>query len=345
MHYKHCCFQRSYLNNGDLRKQALGKTGAGGQAVSEAPTAQSSKEGAWLLSEEELRAALSSKDRGQVISAMATVLRQPSKVIKFGQLKIPTGKISNAALTLLHAGGLAAKVYWKPSGSTGYPAAYVLKQTTFADKLSELKMANHLKDALALTWSDLRRQDSEDNPEVVASAGDTLPAITAEMVESFGSTWLPLLLPSPSAIAEPVEGDAPAQKPVILETARGFKTHFKWVFGQTGERKIKRSYIKSRIPGFNNEGADWDVLLNTLVAMGLAVDTTEGTKTVKGAGSLELLRPMANEDFNKVLEALKNCFAIFEVKLQSCLKGKLTHANHNPRFDMDVFTGVLEAMG
>ena len=82
---------------------------------------------------------------------------------------------------------MATKVHWKPASSTGYPAAYVLKQVTFTETVAGLKMANLLKDNFNVIWSEFRRQDVGSSGDILATMAEILPALTAKMVESFAT--------------------------------------------------------------------------------------------------------------------------------------------------------------
>ena len=63
---------------------------------------------------------------------MTLILNATHQVYKLSQLKMQTGtKDAQVALGLLTALGAIKKVLWKADRCTGYPAAYILKNTTF----------------------------------------------------------------------------------------------------------------------------------------------------------------------------------------------------------------------
>ena len=66
---------RSYLYGVDVREQP---TGQGKAEVAEASAAPVGKD-TWLMSEEEIKAVLSSAEKGAVLSSMATILKATGK--------------------------------------------------------------------------------------------------------------------------------------------------------------------------------------------------------------------------------------------------------------------------
>ena len=254
--------------------------------------------------------------------------------------------LQDAAMSVLHYAGLVTRIAWKPPQTkTGYAPMYVVKNYRFADKLAELKMGNFLNDILGLGWGDCKSRSDGEHHHILEKHPNLLPELNTIKVQSFVSQWQSALNnaaastagQSPPAATSTGAAAAPAAKDMKMHNA----SHIKWVCGKTGEKKIKRAYIKNRIPGFNDE-TDWDPLTAVLCALCIATET--GPRTAPSQGVIELLRPADDALCQQVTEAVCEKFEIVEEKATELFRKKFLMCNHNTNFEMDTFHAVLKEL-
>lgn len=343
------------LPDGSRGPDAAMSPGSGSAALPAAPTPLANdapQHMAAILEGDSLRVALAELPLDRVKAAVAEVLKQPAKVIKLKNLRLlPAGRLQQAALGLLHCVGLVLRVAWKRRGATGYASTFLVKNANFADQLAELKAANLLR-IFQVSVSEFKMQaEDEQAREVLADNASLLPAITSEAVDLWVATWSSCFYveaapPTPAAPAPKTPAPAPRtpapapRQPLDAIAARRNSTHFKWICAQTSERNIKKSYVAKKIAGFNANGDDWDLLVATMGALGLARDVTRGASK----GAFEFSRPADPAQIPIVVEGISKTFGPLDARGQAVLQTKLQASPINDGFEIETFHIVLKSL-
>ena len=277
------------------------------------------------LNDEKLAEALRSLDVDKVKRCMAGLLSLPDKVTLVSAVKKAVrfacdSRIFDCALTLLSHARLASRAAWKQPGKSGAPASYVLLNGEFAEpiRMAQLDTANLLKHFPGASLDGfLKQRECEVSQHVVQLHG--APPVSSACLAAFTSKWFPLLgarasPPDPAASASQAAAPAPEPAPtppvadaaarLSPEAANAIRAHFRWIICCCTQADIKKTYVQGRIKGFQAESEEWQTLLNTFVAMGLAVNTTKNNS----AGCFSLRSP-GEENVGVVVEGLKSWFS------------------------------------
>ena len=183
----------------------------------------------------------------------------------------PSGQIHHATLSALHHFGLGHENGLEAIESNRVCRSLHRQECSLHREVTELKVGNFLKDVFGLNWGDFKAQVDEEHQELIADCAKILPELDTATVQASISMWFPFLSPKAKGIVtEAAASDAGSSKILPAPELNQFNaSHVKWVCGHTGEKKIKRSYVKNRIPGIAEEKVPW-VVLRWWVVMAVA---------------------------------------------------------------------------
>ena len=115
----------------------------------------------YLLNGEALSRAFASERQEKVLAFLRLILKFRAKVTKHSSVKVqlPGGTLLQVAVSLLHDAGLVRRVTWKKPGTTGCASMYLVKNAAFEEKLTEIKVANFLRDVAKVSLAEFSAQE------------------------------------------------------------------------------------------------------------------------------------------------------------------------------------------
>ncbi|CAK0839800.1 unnamed protein product [Prorocentrum cordatum] len=313
------------------------------------------------LNDEKLAEALQSVDVDKVKRCTAGLLSLPDKVTLASAVKKAVrlacdSRVFDCALTLLSHARLASRVAWKKPGNPGAPASYILLNGEFAEpvRMAQLDAANLLKHFPGASLETFLKQKEDEVSKYVVPLHNA-PPVSSSCLAAFTQKWFPLLgaqacppeleasasqAASPSQMQAPTPPVADAAARLSPEGANRIRAHFRWLICSCTLAEIKKTYVQSRIKGFQAQSEEWQTLLNTFVAMGLAVDTTKGNSN----GSFSLRGP-GGENVDVVVRGLKSWFTEVQDKEEKAMTKRFQDIAVSKSFNVAPFHEVIAKLG
>ena len=125
------------------------------------------------------------------------------------------------------------------------------------------------------------------------------------------------------------------------ENIDAIKEHFIWVCGRSKALDINKSYLASKVPGFQKEGDHWDIITNILMSMGLAFEA--GKARANAQPGFIFVKPVAPEDLTFVCEAIEKWLGLDAVKSKTFVDN-MQGAKGNDNFSKLTFEVVLKQL-
>lgn len=99
-------------------------------------------------------------------------------------------------------------------------------------------------------------------------------------------------------------------------------------------------YLASKVAGFQKDGDQWDIIMNTLMSLGLALDSTAYGRANAQPG-FTFVKPADPEDASLAIHAISTWLGLDQVK-SKVFEDKIKSAKTNEKFEKATFQVVLK---
>ena len=287
-------------------------------------------------------------DMHRVHKCVQALLNQQQRATKITTIKkaAESGPVFDAAVRCLEDGGFIISTTWKKIGATGYASSYIIKNGKYDLPGTSIAAANLVRDWFGLKLTAIMTgQPCEVSRSIEDASPHLFPVMTAAMLEKFKEIWEKRLQPLQELAPQTDTNGAPlalakagAQtRSVDSDAVNKIREHFRWIIFRTSNTDIRKAYLQQKLKGFDPAGHDWDVLLNTFCALGLAVDTTRGGS----AGTFTLRRPQSDEALEQVVVGLTQWLGEPSIPDERKNVQRFQDTQANPGFSVNTFRAVL----